>query len=173
MSRDDATDLIARPDNGIDVTALREEAAVIRQNLDELAADRALGLIDRSQMLAATERANHRLGQIGDQLTEAARENVLTELVTATSVATAWDQMDLSRQRAVLKNLMTLLAKEIADLIHGLRGISNHAMRPQLGVQFTQTFPDSARCTVLGQEQRLSARIQRLAQIMVKEVCLC
>lgn len=99
MSRDDAADLIARPDNGIDVTALREESAAIRRNLDELAADCALGLIDRSQMLAATERANHRLGQIGDQLIEAGRENVLAELVTASSVATTWDQMDLSRQR--------------------------------------------------------------------------
>lgn len=33
------------------------------------------------------------------------RENVLTELVTATS---AWDRMDLSRQRAIIKNLMTI-----------------------------------------------------------------
>jgi len=30
---------------------------------------------------------------------------VLTELVTATS---AWDRMDLSRQRAIIKNLMTI-----------------------------------------------------------------
>jgi site-specific DNA recombinase len=108
MSREDAADLIARPDNGIDVTALREESAAIRHNLDELAADRALGLIDRAQMLAATERANHRLGQIGGQLTEAARENVLTGLVTAVNVASAWDEMDLSRLRAVIKNLMTI-----------------------------------------------------------------
>jgi len=30
---------------------------------------------------------------------------VLTELVTATS---AWDRMDLSRQRVIIKNLMTI-----------------------------------------------------------------
>ena len=108
MSRDDAADLIARPDNGIDVTALREESTAIRKNLDELAADRALGLIDRAQMLAATERANHRLQQIGELLAEAARENVLAELVAAENVATVWDAMDLSRQRAVIKNLMTI-----------------------------------------------------------------
>jgi len=47
-------------------------------------------------MLAAAGRANNRLSQISDQL---------TELVTATS---AWDRMDLSRQRAIIKNLMTI-----------------------------------------------------------------
>jgi site-specific DNA recombinase len=108
MSRDDAAGLIAVPDNGIDVTALREESAAIRRNLDEMAADRALGLIDRAQLIAATGRASHRLTQISDQLTQAGRENVLTELVTATSVTTTWDQMDLSRQRAVINTLMTI-----------------------------------------------------------------
>ncbi len=29
-------------------------------------------------------------------------------MVTATSVATTWDKMDLARQRAVIKNLMTI-----------------------------------------------------------------
>jgi site-specific DNA recombinase len=37
MSRDDAADLIATPDSGIDVAALREEAAAIRTNLEERA----------------------------------------------------------------------------------------------------------------------------------------
>jgi site-specific DNA recombinase len=74
MSRDDAADLITAPASGTDVTALREEAAAIHSNLEEMAADRALGLIGRAQMLAATERANYRLTQISDQLTEAGRE---------------------------------------------------------------------------------------------------
>ena len=44
-------------EGGADVAALREEGAAIRRNLEEMAADRALGLITRPQMLAATGRA--------------------------------------------------------------------------------------------------------------------
>jgi len=108
MSRDDAADLIAVPDAGIDVAALREEAAAIRRNLEEMAADRAPGVITRAQMLAATERGTIRLDQIADLITEAARENVLASLVAASNVASAWQEMDQSRQRAVIKNLMTI-----------------------------------------------------------------
>ena len=61
LSRADAADLVAVQEGGPDVAALREEAAAIRTNLEEMAADRALGLITRAQMLAATERANLRL----------------------------------------------------------------------------------------------------------------
>ena len=44
LSRADAADLVAAPDSGPDVVALREEATAIRKNLEEMAADRALGL---------------------------------------------------------------------------------------------------------------------------------
>jgi hypothetical protein len=106
LSRPDAADLVTVPEGGPDVGALREQAAAIRQNLDEMAADRAVGLIDRAQMLAATERANLRLAQIGTALDGAARESVLAPLVVAESVASVWQDLDLSRQRAVIKSLM-------------------------------------------------------------------
>src|SRR5260370_44165 len=61
LSRPDAADLVAVSESGPDVVALREEAAAIRRNLEEMAADRALGLISRPQMLAATEPAHIRL----------------------------------------------------------------------------------------------------------------
>ena len=67
LSRADAADLVAVPENGPDVVGLREEAAAIRRNLEEMAADRALGLITRPQLLAATGRANVRLEEIGDR----------------------------------------------------------------------------------------------------------
>jgi site-specific DNA recombinase len=108
LSRPDAAELIAVPDGGPDVGALREQAAAIRRNLDELAADRALGLIDRAQMLAATERGNLRLAEIGTELDNAGRENVLTPLVAAGNAASAWTGLDLSRKRAVIKTLMTI-----------------------------------------------------------------
>jgi hypothetical protein len=40
-----------------------------------MAGDRALGLIDRAQLLAGTERANLRLAEIGTELDGAALEN--------------------------------------------------------------------------------------------------
>ena len=77
----------ALEESGPDVVALREEAAAIRRNLEEMAADRALGLITRPQMLAATGRANLRLDEIGAELDHAARENVLAPLVAAENAA--------------------------------------------------------------------------------------
>jgi hypothetical protein len=108
LSREDAADLVAVPEGGPDVGALREESAAIRANLEEMAADRALGLITRAQMLAATERASLRLGEIEAEVEHAARENVLAPLVAAENAAAAWADMDLSLQRAVIKTLMTI-----------------------------------------------------------------
>ena len=78
------------------MVALREEAAAIRRNLEEMAADRALGLITRPQLLAATGRANLRLDEIGTELEHAARENVLAPLVAAENAAAVWADLDLS-----------------------------------------------------------------------------
>ena len=108
LSRADAADLVAVEEGGPDVAALREEAAAIRRNLEEMAADRALGLITRPQLLAATGRANIRLDEIGTELDHAARENVLAPLVAAENAAEVWETLDLSRKRAVIKTLMTI-----------------------------------------------------------------
>jgi len=108
LSRADAADLVAVEETGVDVVALREEAAAIRRNLEEMAADRALGLITRPQMPAATERASVRLDEIGDELDHAARENVLAPLVAAENAAGVWERLDISRKRAVIKTLMAV-----------------------------------------------------------------
>ena len=108
LSRADAAHLVAVPEGGPDVGALREEATAIRRNLEEMAADRVLGRIDRAQMLAATDRANIRLGKIGAEVEGAARKNVLTPLVSAENAASAWEGLDLSRKRAVIRTLMTI-----------------------------------------------------------------
>jgi hypothetical protein len=108
LSRPDAAGLLEVPEGGPDVAGLREEAAAIRRNLEELAADRALGLIGRAQLLAAATRASLRLEVIGAELDTAAKENVLAPLVAADSAAAAWQELDLSRKRAVIKTLMTI-----------------------------------------------------------------
>ena len=90
LSRPDAADLVTVEESGIDVAALREEAAAIRMNLEEMASDRALGRITRAQMLKATEAGNARLDEIGAELDSAARENVLAPLVAAENAAAVW-----------------------------------------------------------------------------------
>lgn len=109
LSRADAVKLLAAPKVRIDVGALREEAAAIRRNLDELAADRALGLVTRAQMIAATERGNARLDQISAALRDAGREDVLAPLIAADDVDAAWDELDLSVQRAVVTALFDVV----------------------------------------------------------------
>jgi site-specific DNA recombinase len=108
LSRPDAAGLVAAPDAGVDVGGLRAEAAAIRANLEELAADRALGLISRAQMLAATERAKGRLEEIANELAGAARESVLAPLVAAENAAAVWDGLDLARKRAIIRTLMSV-----------------------------------------------------------------
>ena len=108
LSRADAADLVTVEETGIDVAALREEATAIRRNLEDMAGDCALGRISRAQMLKATEAGNARLAGIGTELDHAARENVLAPLAAAANAATVWDDLDLSRKRAVIKTLMSI-----------------------------------------------------------------
>jgi hypothetical protein len=107
LSRPDVAELAApkRPD----LTHLHREAAPIRRNLDELAADRAVGLISRAQMLAATERANARLEEISAELAAAASGSVLAPFVGGQAARAVWEALDSSRKRAVIDALCTVV----------------------------------------------------------------
>jgi DNA invertase Pin-like site-specific DNA recombinase len=106
LARPDIADIVAAPH--ADVAGLRAKAQDIRRNLDELAGDRALGLIDRAQMVAATSRGQKRLAELAAQIAEAGRESVLTPLVAAANAAVAFDDLDLPRQRAVVDLLLRI-----------------------------------------------------------------
>jgi site-specific DNA recombinase len=106
LSRPDAVDLLAASGGGVDVAALREEAAAIRATQEEMARDRVLGLVTRAQVIAANDVGNTRLASIAQELEEAARENVLAPLVAATNIVGVWQDMDLSRKRAIIKTLV-------------------------------------------------------------------
>jgi DNA invertase Pin-like site-specific DNA recombinase len=107
LARDDLADLVTpkRPDLG----PLHREAASIRRNLDTLAADMVAGLISRSQMLAATERANARLAEIGAQLAAAAESSALAPFAAGESARAIWAGLDASRRRAVIDALCTVV----------------------------------------------------------------
>jgi site-specific DNA recombinase len=136
LSRADAADLVSVEEAGVDVAALREEAAAIRANLEELAGDCALGRISRAQMLKATEKGNARLAEIGTELDHASRENVLAPLVAAENAAAMWTGLDISRKRAVIKTLMTVTLHSPG---RGARGAFDPAT-----VEVTWKHPDAA-----------------------------
>ena len=92
----------------MDIAGLRQEAAAIRRNLDELAADMAVGIISKSQMRAANERAGQVLDGIEAKLAEAAREDILAPMAGAANAAKVWDSLDLPRKRGVISALMTI-----------------------------------------------------------------
>jgi DNA invertase Pin-like site-specific DNA recombinase len=108
LSRPDLADVVTPPPHA-DTTGLRAEAAAIRRNLDELGADRALGLVSRSQMLAATGRGNARLAAIAAELAEAAGAGALVPFTRGEAAAGVWKSLDLSRRREVIRTLTPVI----------------------------------------------------------------
>jgi hypothetical protein len=108
LARPDAVDLLvpAKPD--VDVAALRAEAKAIRSNLNELAADKALAVIDRGQLITGTTKGKARLADIEAQLQTAVVDSPLTPLIDADDIQAAWDALRLSHQRLVVQAMVTM-----------------------------------------------------------------
>jgi hypothetical protein len=104
LFRADAADVIADSGGGPDVVALRDK--VIRRNLEEMAADSALGLVTRPRMLA--RRPTSGWMRSAPRAEAAARENELAPLVAAGSAAAGWETLSLARQRAIIHSLMII-----------------------------------------------------------------
>ncbi|MDV6291648.1 recombinase family protein [Rhodococcus aetherivorans] len=94
------------PKVAADTTALRLEADVLRQRLDDLAADYADGTLTRSQLHAGTERIRARLGEVEAGLEDAGRGDLIAPLVAADDVRAEWARLSTARRRAVLAVLM-------------------------------------------------------------------
>jgi DNA invertase Pin-like site-specific DNA recombinase len=97
----------ARPD--IDAAALRREAASIRKNLKGLAEDKALGLIDRPQMIAGTAKGKARLEVIELELNASTADDPLVSLVRASDPRVVWGGMSLATRRLVVVRLVPVL----------------------------------------------------------------
>jgi site-specific DNA recombinase len=108
LAKADAVDLLtpARPE--VDVAGLRSEAKAIRTNLNELAADKALGLIDRGQLITGTEKGKARLEQITAELQAAIVDSPLTPLIGAEDIEATWEALGLSHQRLVIDALVNV-----------------------------------------------------------------
>lgn len=128
LSRPDAIDLI--PSDGpkreeVDLDALRQESALIRKNLEEMAEDRALGLVSRAQFLKAAEVGNGRLEEIEADLCRVTSDSPLRPLIEAgravggsagtetpeeirDRVAAVWAVQPLAVRQAVISTLFTI-----------------------------------------------------------------
>lgn len=110
LSQPDAADMFAVASGPVvDAAALRAEAKAIRANLNELAADKAAGLIDREQLISGTERGRTRLAEITEQLSSVVVESPALPLLHADDVAAAWEDEPLVVKRAVLAAMCTVV----------------------------------------------------------------
>ena len=108
LARADAVDLLLPAPGGVDVAAVQIEAEVVRQRLTDLAGMFATGAIDAAQLRTGSDIANGQLAALNAQLARAATRSPLVGLVGAPDVRAAWAALDLGRQRAVLRALLTV-----------------------------------------------------------------
>lgn len=107
LSRPDAVDLLAR-DSTKDTADLLNQASVLRQRLDDLAALYAdpAGDIDARQLAIASKELRARLAIVEQRIAESGRGSVLVGVVGDHDVAAKWDRLTLDRQRAIVDALM-------------------------------------------------------------------
>jgi DNA invertase Pin-like site-specific DNA recombinase len=113
LSRDDARDLLIDDDRE-DLADLRTEQSTLRMRLDQLAEQFADGNLTAGQLKAGTERLRNRLADLETRMVHIDRAPLLADLVTASDVRAAWEELSLDRQRAVIDLLytVTLLPRE-------------------------------------------------------------
>lgn len=107
LSRPDARELLVARD-GPNADELRESATMLRQRLDSLAAEWAVGELTDSQLRTANEVARRRLTAIEAEMADAGRLDTLGPLIRAETVAEAWGALDTARQRAAVDTLMSV-----------------------------------------------------------------
>ena len=108
LSRDDIADLISPPAT-VDTAALHREAAAIRANLKQSAADAMLGLIGRDEHLAASAAGRRRLEEIAADLEASAAGSALAPFAAGKAAAEVWDGLDRARKRAVIDALTPVI----------------------------------------------------------------
>ena len=108
LSQPDASHHFVKANPTVDVKSLRRDARAQRELLDQFARDRADGLIDREQMLAATKRIKAKLAAAEAQLAAATDRSPLDAIIGAGDVAAVWPRLALGQRRAILAQVMTV-----------------------------------------------------------------
>lgn len=108
LQRDDAADLLAEREDPVDVKGAQQDMREARQTLDELAEALGSGEMSLPEWRTASKAARARLERAESTLSHAVEVNPVAGLAGAEDVVAAWNQLDLSRQRAVVASLMTV-----------------------------------------------------------------
>jgi site-specific DNA recombinase len=106
LSQPDAVALLDQ--DPVDTAPLHAAAELQRLRLDELARAFADGVIDARQLQEGSESGRARLAEIERELASAVRTTELDGLAGAPDVAEVWQQLDLSRRRAVVSALVVV-----------------------------------------------------------------
>lgn len=107
LSAADAASLLVADDQP-DVPALIAERASVLERQRTLGVEFAEGDLPAATLRTATDRLNARLRELDGLIAEASGVSVLAPLVGAEDVAAAWAALDVDRQRAVIRELMTV-----------------------------------------------------------------
>ena len=67
-----------------------------------------LGLKTRAQVIAATKRANQRIGEIDELLNASATSDPLAAVINAPDPVAAWDALELADQRLFIDRVCTV-----------------------------------------------------------------
>ncbi|MEU3507715.1 recombinase family protein [Streptomyces longwoodensis] len=108
LARPDAADVLAVREEAVDVRGAQEDMRTARRTLDELAAELGHGEMSVQEWRIASKAVRARLEVAEGVLSHAVEVNPVAGLLAAADIETAWDRLDLSRQRAVVAYMMTV-----------------------------------------------------------------
>lgn len=107
LSRPDAVDLLAQRD-APDLDAMRAELRAAQQDEANVVGMVARGLTSMRAAEAALRDVRKRIGELEAAMTDAGKVDVLGPLVTAGDVRAVWESLDVDRQRAIVRALMSI-----------------------------------------------------------------
>ena len=114
LAQADAVDLLRAQHDETETEALRTERATLLARLDEIADERADGLLTGAQAKRATDRVTERLADVDAREQDAERLRVFADLPLGTpEVADAIEKLSPDRLRAVLDVLVTVTVKPV------------------------------------------------------------
>ncbi|RDI19677.1 recombinase family protein [Lentzea flaviverrucosa] len=111
LRQPDAIDLVQVRAQGVDLAALRDEGAAMRERLRDMARLEALGQRTRDEVEAARDAVNERLGEIDRIVTDAGRADIVARFVgTGRDPVEVWEDpgTTLAMRQALITTLATI-----------------------------------------------------------------
>lgn len=107
LSRPDAIQLLSEPSTP-DLDEARAQAQAIRERIDNLAVGLEEGILTLGAVRKSSERLKKELARVEKGIQEATHADVLSPLINANDIATAWEGCTLGQKRQAVDALMTI-----------------------------------------------------------------